>query len=83
MQLLGILSGDGQGGLAGYMLDPDGSVIAGDILVTSGMGMYPEGIVIGKVSEVTWNNDTLLKTVAIEPGVYFKNLQKVTVIIDK
>lgn len=81
MKLLGILSGDGKGGLTGYMLDPEAAVIEGDILITSGIGMYPEGIVIGKVSEVVWNNDTLLKTVSIEPSAYFKNLQKVTVLI--
>ncbi|MBR0599496.1 rod shape-determining protein MreC [Sinanaerobacter chloroacetimidivorans] len=83
MQLLGILSGDGKGGLAGYMIDTEAAVIEGDILITSGIGMYPEGIVIGKVSKVVWNNDTLLKTVSIEPAAYFKNLQKVTVLIKK
>jgi len=83
MQLLGILSGDGTGGLAGYMIDPEAAVIEGDVLITSGMGMYPEGIPIGKVEKVVWNNDTLLKTVTIEPSAYFKNLQKVTVLINK
>ena len=83
MQLLGILSGDGKGGLAGYMIDPEAAVIEGDILITSGMGMYPEGIPIGKVKKVVWNNDTLLKTVTIEPSAYFKNLQKVTVLVSK
>lgn len=81
LQLLGILSGDGKGSLAGYMIDPDAAVIEGDILITSGMGMYPEGIPIGKVKKVEWNNDTLLKTVTIEPSAYFKNLQKVTVLV--
>lgn len=83
MQLLGILSGDGTGGLAGYMIDPEAAVIEGDVLITSGMGMYPEGIPIGKVEKVVWNNDTLLKTVTIEPSAYFKNLQKVTVLVNK
>lgn len=81
MQLLGILSGDGKGGLEGYMIDPEAAVIEGDILISSGMGMYPEGIPIGKVKKVVWNNDTLLKTVTIEPSAYFKNLQKVTVLV--
>lgn len=81
MQLLGILSGDGKGSLAGYMIDPEAAVIEGDILITSGMGMYPEGIPIGKVKKVVWNNDTLLKTITIEPSAYFKNLQKVTVLV--
>ncbi|HYE69187.1 MAG TPA: rod shape-determining protein MreC [Anaerovoracaceae bacterium] len=83
MQLLGILTGDGKGSLEGYMVDPEAAVIEGDILITSGMGMYPEGIPIGKVKKVEWNNDTLLKTVTIEPGAYFKNLQKVTVLVKK
>lgn len=83
IQLLGILSGDGKGGLKGYMIDPEAAVIEGDILITSGIGMYPEGIPIGKVKKVEWNNDTLLKTVTIEPGAYFKNLQKVTVLVRK
>lgn len=83
LKLLGILTGDGKGGLEGYMIDPEAAVIEGDVLVTSGMGIYPEGIPIGKVKKVEWNNDTLLKTVTIEPSAYFKNLQKVTVLVRK
>jgi rod shape-determining protein MreC len=83
MQLLGILSGDGKGSLKGYMIDTEAAVIEGDVLITSGIGMYPEGIPIGKVKKVEWNNDTLLKTVTIDPSAYFKNLQKVTVLVKK
>jgi rod shape-determining protein MreC len=83
MQLLGILSGDGKGGLKGYMIDPEAAVTEGNVLITSGIGMYPEGIPVGKVKKVEWNNDTLLKTVTIEPSAYFKNLQKVTVLVRK
>lgn len=81
LQLLGILSGDGQGSLKGYMLDPAATVGEGDMLLTSGIGLYPQGIPIGKVSNITVDNDSLLKTLTIEPIVYFKNIQKVTVII--
>ena len=81
LNLLGILSGDGKGGLTGYMLDPEASIIEGDVLITSGMELYPEGIVIGKVSKVEWNTDSLRKNVKIEPAVYFKNISKVTVVI--
>lgn len=79
--LLGIISGDGKGGLAGYMLDEDASVIEGDVLITSGMELYPQGIPVGKIGKVTWDNDALLRTVAVEPAVNFTNIQKVTVII--
>lgn len=79
--LLGILSGDGEGGLSGYMLDAEAAIIEGDVLITSGLELYPRGIPIGKVSQVTWDKDVLLRTVLIEPAVNFSNIQKVAAII--
>ena len=82
--MVGILQGDGDGGLKGFMLDNQAGVIEGDILITSGIGldpMYPKGIEIGKVTSVNYNTDTQLKTIAIEPSVKFKSLLKVAVII--
>ncbi|NLP31354.1 MAG: rod shape-determining protein MreC [Clostridiales bacterium] len=83
LSLLGILSGDGKGGITGYMLDENASVIEGDVLITSGMELYPRGIPIGKVSRVVWDKDALLRMVEIDPAVNFNNIQKVTVIITK
>lgn len=83
MNLVGILSGNGKGGIEGYMLDPESTILKGDLVITTGMGMYPEGIPIGKVTSVKKNKDTLLKTVVIEPSAYLKNQQKVTIIIPK
>lgn len=80
---LGVLTGDGTGGLRGYMLDSEASVIEGDTVVTSGIGIYPAGIVIGKISEVVVNTDSLLKEVILEPSVDFKNVQKVMVLSGK
>ena len=51
IDLIGILSGDGKGKIAGYMLDESAAVIEGDMLVTSGMEIYPQGIPIGKISK--------------------------------
>ncbi|MEG2199297.1 MAG: rod shape-determining protein MreC, partial [Anaerovorax sp.] len=83
MNLVGILSGNGKGGISGFMLDPEATILKGDLLITTGMGMYPEGIPIGKVVKVKKNNDTLLKTVEIEPAAYLKTQQKVIIIIPK
>ena len=77
---LGVLTGDGTGGLRGYMLDTEASVIDGDTVVTSGIGIYPAGIVIGRISEVVVNADSLLKEVILETAVDFKNVQKVMVL---
>jgi rod shape-determining protein MreC len=79
--LLGILSGDGTGALTGYMLDAEAPIIEGDVLISSGLELYPRGIPIGKVSQVTWDKDALLRTILVEPAVNFSNIQKVAVII--
>ncbi len=81
LNLLGLLSGDGKGKITGYLLDESASVTEGDMLVTSGMEIYPQGIPIGKISRITWDSDALLQTVEIEPAVDFTNIQMVTVII--
>jgi rod shape-determining protein MreC len=79
---LGVLQGDGSGGLSGYMLDETASVRDGDRLITSGIGgVYPPGLTIGKITEIEWNHDSPLKTIRVEPAAYFKNIRKVTVLI--
>ncbi len=83
VKLLGVLSGNGKGGLNGYMLDAGAAVIEGDILITSGLGTYPAGIVIGKVTKAFWENDQLLKAITIEPSAQFKSLQKIMVVTPK
>lgn len=83
VDILGVLSGDGNGALNGYMLDSKATVIHGDVLITSGLGDYPVGIIIGNVIDSKLENDQLIKTVIVEPIVDFKNIQKVTVISKK
>jgi len=79
--LVGILQGDGMGRLSGFMLDSQAGIIEGDELLTSGMGMYPRGIDIGRVTSVDYNMATQLMTITIEPSVRFNHLRKVAVII--
>ncbi len=79
--LIGIVKGDGASGLEGFMLDGKASVIEGDILITTNIGIYPQGIEIGKISKVKFDNDTQLKNVTIIPSVNFKNIQRVAVIL--
>jgi len=79
--LLGVVQGDGVNGLAGFMLDGKASVIEGDVLVTTNIGIYPEGIEIGEITEITFDNDAQLKRITVTPKVNFKNIQKVAVII--
>lgn len=81
MNTLGVVSGDGTGGLAGYTLEADAGIVEGDVLITTGIGMYPEGIEIGKVTKVEFNSDIQLLTILADPAMNFKNLRKVTVLL--
>ncbi len=81
MNIMGIVSGNGDGQMVGYTFDGDAEIKEGDTLVTSGIGLYPEGIEIGTVKSVTFNKDTQLKTIEAEPMVVFNSLKKVMVLL--
>lgn len=81
MDILGVVYGDGKGNLTGFTLDGEVGIVEGDMLVTTGIGMYPEGIEIGQVTAVEYNSDTKLMSVYAEPVVDFKNIRKVMVLI--
>lgn len=76
----GILSGDKDGNLTGYMLDAESTVAEGDLLLTSGLGIFPEGIEVGSVKVVTFDESSLLKRIVVEPTANFKELDKVAII---
>ena len=80
-KILGILYGDGHGGLTGYTFESAAKIKKGDELVTSGMGLYPAGLSIGTVTEAKYSEDTQLKMIKVEPVVDFRNLTKVSVIL--
>ncbi len=81
IQMMGVVQGNGKGMLLGFMFDGDAGIIEGDRLLTSGIGIFPEGIEIGKVTSVLYNKDTQLKTIEIEPKVSFQSIKRVTVMI--
>ena len=68
------------GYLQGYMFDSSYDVLPGDTLVTSGLGLYPEGILIGKVDKVVDDKNQSLKYVVVKPYADFKNIDDVMII---
>ncbi|MDO4711790.1 MAG: rod shape-determining protein MreC [Peptostreptococcaceae bacterium] len=67
------------GMLKGYIFD-NADVLVGDILITSGMGVYPAGIEIGEVYQVIEDRSNLLKYVIIKPYTNFNELNKLLVV---
>ena len=63
-------------------LPDDAAVTKGDYVVSSGMGgVYPAGVMIGKVTDVSKNTQTLSLSARIEPAVDFRHLREVLVIV--
>ncbi len=77
--LQGIVTGSIINEITGYLFDPLADIIVGDKIVTSGLGTYPEGILIGEIIEVDKSSDHLLKTIKVEPAVNFKRVTKVII----
>lgn len=66
--------------LQGYMFDSNYDVLPGDVVTTSGLGLFPEGIVIGKVEKVIEDKNNSLKYVLVKPNVDFKNIDDVVIV---
>jgi len=81
LQVIGIVEAVSDGALTGFMLDSEAKIHEGDELITSGMGVYPAGIKIGKITKVKYDSDEQLLKVDIKPFVEFESLQKVSVIL--
>jgi len=69
-----------KGYLYGYMFDISYNVLPGDVITTSGLGLYPEGIPIGEVDKVIDDKNKSMKFVVVKPYVNFKNINDVIVI---
>lgn len=81
LKMIGVVEGSADGILSGFMLDSKAKVSEGDQLVTSGMGLFPAGIEIGRITKVRYDSDEQLQYVNIKPSVQFNSLQKVSVIL--
>ena len=69
-----------KGYLYGYMFDCSYNVLPGDVVTTSGLGLYPEGIPIGEVDKVIDDKNKSMKFVVVKPYVNFKNIDDVTIV---
>ncbi len=79
--ITGVVSGDGESHLDGYVIEEKMRIIKGDELVTTGVGLYPEGILIGTVDTVEYDDDRQMKVITVSPTADFEGLQKVAVFL--
>ncbi len=76
----GVLYGTTDNELIGELFDPQAEVEEGAYIVTSGLGIYPKGILIGQVYEVVEDRDAFLKRIKVKSVVDFKKIDKVMVL---
>ena len=67
--------------IQGYMLDVESEAKNSDVLMTSGLGgVYPYGIYIGQISNVSMSQDTLRKNITVDSPVGFSHIYRVLVL---
>jgi len=80
----GILSGDIDGNLSGYLFDSKADIMKGDKLFSSGLGgIYVDNLYIGEITNVIKEDEDLAKKIEVEPAVDFKKIYKVFVITNR
>lgn len=65
--------------IKGYMFDANSKVKIGEIITTSGLGLYPAGIPIGTVEQIIPDTQNILKYVVVKPFVDLTNINKVLI----
>ncbi len=76
----GVVYGTGDSELEGFLYDYESNIKLGDKIITSGVGVYPRGVVIGEISEIKDLNSSLLPKIKIKPYVNFKRINRVLII---
>lgn len=82
-RVAGIVQGNIEDALTPNMINipKNSDVVEGDILITSGFGgIFPKGIMVGKVKSLHDDGGGLLEVAVVEPAVDFQRLEDVLII---
>jgi rod shape-determining protein MreC len=79
-QYQGYIESTQDGLLTGRIFEPNAELSTGMKIITTGQGIYPEGVLVGEIISVDNDQDQFLQRITIEPEVDFKYLKYVTVI---
>jgi len=80
----GVVEGRGSGALHLKYLSRTVAVTQGDIVVTSGLGgVFPRGLVVGRVTTVTREEGALLQEAEVEPAAALDRLEDVLILLPR
>jgi len=77
----GITRGSLSGDLTMNFVSMEATVTAGDTVITSGLGgVFPKGLIIGQVSKVSKEINSLYKTIQVQPANDMAQVEKVIIL---
>ncbi|MEE8503354.1 MAG: rod shape-determining protein MreC [candidate division NC10 bacterium] len=83
-RVTGLLVGAQSGRIRIKYLPVRAEVRGGEVVVTSGLGgVYPKGILVGKVVAVDRRSGALFQEATVEPGIDFSRLEEVLIVTGK
>lgn len=78
----GVLVGRGNGECLLKYVQRNEDVQAGDQIISSGMGgVFPKGVLLGRVKEVVREHSGLFQSVTVEPAADFDRLEEIMVVL--
>jgi rod shape-determining protein MreC len=79
----GLLMGQLNGDVVLDKIPQSANVVPGELVVTSGLGgNYPANLVVGQITSVRKRDFDLFQTAAVQPGVDFRQLEIVLIIVN-
>lgn len=79
----GIVNGDINSGLIMTKILREEKIEVGEKILTSGMGIFPKGIIIGYVSEIRGQDTDVEKIAVIKDYIDLKNIEELFILNDK
>lgn len=79
----GIVNGDINSGLIMTRILREENIEIGEKVLTSGMGSFPKGLIIGDVSEIRGKDTDVEKTASIKGYIDLKNIEELFILDDK
>ncbi len=77
---LGLVNGQLGFGMTINSLPREIKINSGDSLITSGMGIYPKGLIVGQIKEITSSKNDVFQRANVEPLIDFSKLEFVSIL---
>jgi len=79
----GVAEGNGTGAIILKYIRQADDVQVGDRILTSGLSVFPKGLIVGEVARIEQGKDSLFKYVEVRPKVDFQSIEQVLVVTDR